>query len=123
MLRCYSAKDTADRRMENYRRLRGSLLERGIEPICALEEGDVPFSFPLRVAERDRFRRHMADKNVYCAVHWPMDPYMNEERPLARALAHEEISLPIDQRYAAGDMDYLAEAVLSYTGELSTCGS
>jgi dTDP-4-amino-4,6-dideoxygalactose transaminase len=123
MLRCASVEENANRRKDNYRRLLGALLERGIAPICALGEGDVPFSFPLRIGERDRFRRHMADKSVYCAVHWPMDPYMNEGRPLARALAHEEISLPIDQRYSAGDMDYLADAVLSYEGNLSTCGS
>ena len=46
---------------------------------------------------RDALRRRLMEHRIYCAVHWPFDGVQADERPLARKLAAQMLSLPIDQ--------------------------
>ena len=80
---------------------------------------DCPFAIPLRVRDRDAFRRYLMEHRVYCAVHWPEDEFMSDERKQAIKNARELISLPIDQRYGREHMNYLAETIRNYRGELA----
>jgi dTDP-4-amino-4,6-dideoxygalactose transaminase len=73
-----------------------------------------PLVFPIRVADgrRDRLRRALADRLVYCPVHWPLPAAVPVERfAEADALASEVLGLPIDQRYDRASMGRLVELI------------
>lgn len=111
------ARDARRRRCENYRCLERLLCDLGIRPAVELGEGDCPLVFPLVVDGRDELRAYLASKRIYCAVHWPFDGMMGEDRPVGVHMAQHELSLPIDQRYGEVEMLYLAKCVRDYYAE------
>ncbi len=79
---------------------------------------DCPFAIPVRVPDRDSFRKYLMANRIYCAVHWPWDGIMEEDREQAVRNAKELISLPIDQRYNKEHIEYMIDIVDNYGGEL-----
>lgn len=67
---------------------------------------------------RDALRCRLMEHRIYCAVHWPFDGVQADERPLARKLAAQMLSLPIDQRYDTAHIDYLMDTLNTYKGLL-----
>jgi hypothetical protein len=69
---------------------------------------DVPVVFPSQ-AEKDRYQRILTEQNIFCPVEWVCDT------PDAQAtdLSARILSLPIDHRYDAQDIDRIASAVLA----------
>ena len=72
---------------------------------------ECPFAIPLRVRQRDSFRRILMENRIYCAVHWPFDGFMAESRKQAQRNGEELISLPIDHRYDREHMDYMISVI------------
>ena len=118
LLGCYDVPDMVKKRRSNFYRLKNKLSRIGIKPICDFTENDCPFTFPVMVPERDKFRKYLMKNQIYCAVHWPFDGRARGERPLASALSDHMISLPIDQRYGEKEMTYLSEIINAYKGRL-----
>lgn len=81
-------------------------------------EDACPLVLPVRVKDRDALRRRLMEHRIYCAVHWPFDGVQADERPLARTLAAQMLSLPIDQRYDTAHIDYLMDTLDTYKGLL-----
>ena len=104
----------AAQRRANYARLREALVPLGVFPVCTLPEGGCPLTLPILVEDRDEFRRYLMQHHIYCAVHWPFDGTQPENRPLAQYMAAHMISLPIDQRYDAEQIDYLIQTIQAY---------
>lgn len=104
----------AAQRRANYARLCEALAPLGFVPVCTLPEGGCPLTLPILVEDRDEFRRYLMQHNIYCAVHWPFDGTQPENRPLAQYMAAHMISLPIDQRYDAEQIDYLIQTIQAY---------
>lgn len=102
-----------DRRRANHDRLREQLPS-GLEPFAPpLGPQTVPLGLPVLLPnreERDRVRRALVAARVYCAVHWPLAPrILPDEHPTAASISDRILTLPIDQRYGAPDMDRVAE--------------
>lgn len=58
-------------------------------------------------------RMFFAANSVYCPVHWPLyDELLNI--PQAVKKQEREISIPIDQRYTATDMQYIVKVYRDY---------
>lgn len=99
IISCFDVKKIKQRRQENYRYLTEGLSELSLFPICPLAADDCPFVFPLRMKERNKFRKFLIANRIYAAVHWSFDGFQEECRPMAVCNSNELISLPIDQRY------------------------
>lgn len=117
MLKCFNIDSIIAKRIRNYKRLGNFLSNRGIK-YREFSDTDCPLVFPLRVKERDSFRRYLMNNKVYCAVHWPFDNIRSNERRMAKLNADELISLPIDQRYKDTDIDYLCDVIDKYGKDL-----
>ena len=108
----------AVRRKRNYARLKDALAQLGVSPICRIAEDACPLVLPVWVKDRAALRRRLMEHRIYCAVHWPFDGVQADERPLARKLAAQMLSLPIDQRYDTAHIDYLMDTLDTYKGLL-----
>jgi hypothetical protein len=87
-----------------------------IRPVFdALAAGEVPLGFPVLVGEglRDGLRAFLLDRQVFCPIHWKLT---DAPFPADRALADQMLTIPLDQRYGAGDM----QVVLSHIREFLT---
>ena len=82
----------------------------GLRPVGIPGEGDCPLFFPVRLNNRDEVRSHLQSEKIYCPVHWPMEGVLAENRESVQ-YSHEELSLPIDQRYGKADMQRLGNAL------------
>lgn len=118
ILRCIDIDDIRSKRRINYNYLKKKLEILGIAPVLEIKDDECPFVFPIRVPDRDVFRRYLIDNNIYCAVHWPMDGKLREYSTWAVKESGQMISLPIDQRYNEKHMEYLMEVISGYRGEL-----
>ena len=118
LLRTVDADALAVRRKCNYVRLKDALAQLGVSPICRLAEDACPLVLPVWVKDRDALRCRLMEHRIYCAVHWPFDGVQADERPLARKLAAQMLSLPIDQRYDTAHIDYLMDTLDTCKGLL-----
>ena len=77
-----------------------------------LPPGVSPLALPVRVggARRDALRAELVRRRIFCPVHWPLPPEIDEARfPEEHRLASEMLGLPLDQRYEPADMHRLAD--------------
>lgn len=115
---CIDVIEMKQRRQKNYRYLKDRLAELKLFSAANILEEECPFVFPVRVPNRDMFRKYLIDNKIFCAVHWPVDGIREAEREVAVYNSNTLISLPIDQRYDAKHMDYMVDVILKYGGEL-----
>ncbi len=64
--------------------------------------------FPSQAA-RDRARRRFKENEIFCPIHWSQP---GDGEPEMQALAATLLTIPTDQRYAAADMDRVADAAI-----------
>lgn len=119
IIKCVDIGQLIERRKQNYIRLSKALEKTGIRPVRELKEKEVPLVYPIRAGDRDAFRNYLTDHKIYCAVHWPFDGIFAEQRPNAQKNAASLLSLPIDQRYGEEEIDYMADVIWRYGGDLS----
>lgn len=112
LLKCVDVSKTIKRRKENWNYIIKTLENKEFVPLYE-ENADsfVPFSFPVLVEERDRFRRYLMEHNIYCAVHWPIET--EEQRTMKENIELTEhiLSLPLDQRYGLEHIAYMMRVV------------
>lgn len=114
LLRVIDTDALTARRRRNYAQLKIALSQLGISPICQVSDSDCPLVLPIWAENRNALRAYLMEHKIYCAVHWPFDGIQPQERPLAQELAAHMISLPIDQRYGAAEIDYLIQTIQAY---------
>ena len=80
-----------------------------------LSEADVPLFVPTMIKDdRDRLRRHLIDKKIYCPIHWPISEYHYGISDLSKKIYEEELSLVCDQRYTEEDMNRIVYEIKAY---------
>jgi hypothetical protein len=103
--------DIAERRRSNWMTVH-DLLAGTVEPLAPdLPSDTVPLGYVVRLDEekRDNVRRALADRRIFCPVHWPLPKEVDRRRfPEARRLSRTLLTLPIDQRYGEAEMEIVA---------------
>jgi dTDP-4-amino-4,6-dideoxygalactose transaminase len=82
--------------------------------------------YAIRVPERDELRRHLEEKGVGCAVHYPIPIHLQEACrslgymagafPIAENLAEEFLSLPMFPELTEHQIEYVARCVSEAVG-------
>ncbi len=83
----------------------------------SLREDEAPLGLPVAVAgaKRDGLRRFLADREIFCPVHWPLEHLPGGDAFLQeRNLASSVLTLPVDQRMSSAHVGRLVEALNSY---------
>jgi hypothetical protein len=102
-----------DQRSANARHLQNNLrrIEHSRGMFSDWAEGMVPFSLPIVFRsqhERDACQSLLQQRRIYCPVHW----VCQTSDPEALDLSTRILSLPVDQRYTARDMERIVEEML-----------
>ncbi|MFA5528219.1 MAG: hypothetical protein WC996_06340 [Peptostreptococcales bacterium] len=102
------------KRRENYKVLFRLLKNTKIEIITPqLTEYECPLFLVIRVARRDYLRSQLAEKGIFCPVHWPIEDDTLLQNQLLKNWTSKVLSIPIDQRYGIQEMKYIAKTLLS----------
>lgn len=78
-----------------------------------LEEGMVPFFFPIYSKEkRNQIRDTLRSEDIYCPVHWPIPSQVKANISTESLLLYNSIlSIPCDQRYDEVDMERIVNVI------------
>lgn len=95
----------AIRRIENAKFIISELKELGINPLLNLKENKVPLFVPIKLNARDLIRVKLAEKGIFCPVHWPV--IIPDQLLKGREMFEKELSIVIDQRYNIQDMSQI----------------
>ena len=68
-----------------------------------------PPGLPVSVDDAAAVAARMADKGIFCARHWADIPSPADQFPVEHQLSRRLLTLPCDHRYAAAEMDRVAE--------------
>lgn len=72
-----------------------------------------PLFFPVLVDEDNRrYQKQLAAQNLFCPIHWPQNPYIQDHYDGLTFWENHILSIPCDQRYAEADMEKII-AILS----------
>lgn len=82
----------------------------------SLEKEEVPLGFPVRITniDRDSLRQYLAEKHIYCPIHWDI-----QGRPQATGwpdelLSRNILTIPIDQRVGLREIEYIFHQLNSF---------
>ena len=84
----------------------------GIQIKIQRTEGYLPFGMILLTEQRDELLQYLIKHNIYCNVHWRLQP--STENQTVEYLAKHSITIPCDQRYGELEMDYIVEVLESW---------
>ncbi|MFN2185742.1 MAG: DegT/DnrJ/EryC1/StrS family aminotransferase [Anaerolineae bacterium] len=100
-------------RRANFRYLLERWAATDASPLCGeLPDSVCPLGFPIRTADRERLRQRLIAHQIFPPVHWLRPAQVPAcDFPQAAALAEEELTIPIDQRYTWQHMDRILETV------------
>jgi hypothetical protein len=100
-------------RRDNFRYLLDNWAQTEIEPLYSeLPDRVCPVGFPVRTSERDGLRLHLISEKIYPPIHWVRPAEVSvQDFPQEAALAEQELTIPIDQRYTRAHMDSVLEAL------------
>lgn len=89
----------------------------GVVPVfSSVEEYDVPLCVPILVdsGARDRLRKFLISKEIYCPIHWPISDLHNGISDIAKDMYQRELSLVCDQRYSTDDMRRILQCITDF---------
>lgn len=109
LLHAVAASPLIERRIANARVLQQRLADFALWDGEAI--GFAPLVFPVRVSQAGAAVRALGADGVFCPRHWADLASPASAFPQAHRLSAELVSLPCDQRYAAADMERVADAV------------
>ena len=92
----------------------------GVEPLFPqLEIGEVPSGFPviIKLGRRDLVRSHLAERAIFCPIHWKLAHLTVGAFPEEHSLSASMLTLPIDQRYDAIDMKVMLDVLSTLCGD------
>ena len=102
----------SERRRSNWHTLH-DLLDGCVEAVHdALPNDVVPLGYVVRADTRDSLRASLAKRRIFCPIHWPM-PLEIPQESFAEAAENSRrfLTIPIDQRYGAEDMQHVANVI------------
>jgi len=73
----------------------------------------IPIGLPVLIKDRDRVRKELRTKAIFCPAHWPLlqEKWIHEYKD-SMTLAENLMTLPIDVRYDIKDLDRLINELL-----------
>ncbi len=100
-------------RRANFRYLLDSWAAPEIRPLYReLPDSVCPLGFPIRTPNREELRQRLISRSIFPPIHWVRPAQVPaQDFPRAAALAEEELTIPIDQRYGLGEMDRVLEVL------------
>ncbi len=104
-------------RVENYKALHKYLGSMNEAKFAELDNENVPLAYPFMYTGQD-VRNALLSKKIYCPVFWPnvIESMKNQPDSIEYRLAKNTIPLPVDQRYGAEEMQFIAKTVLEAIG-------
>lgn len=78
------------------------LKEFGVNTVIPVADDKTPLFIPIYLEDRNKVRKAMFQNNIFCPVHWPLDGMPVKK---GAEMAEHELSLIVDQRYIADDMN------------------
>ena len=96
---------------------RTNLLSRVTPVFGELKAEDIPLGFLVKVADgrRDALRSFLADKNIFCAVHWPLNHLPADDAfERDRSFGDSVLTLPIDQTMFADQVNQVVDMVILF---------
>ncbi|MDE5763718.1 MAG: hypothetical protein K2I00_01975 [Ruminococcus sp.] len=98
------------KRRRNAALIREALRDRLVFP--EMRTSDCPLFVPILLPEekRDKVRRQLIQKEIYCPIHWPISAYHPAECQI-NVLYKNELSLVCDQRYTIDDMERMIREI------------
>ena len=79
--------------------------------IKQLGKNDCPLFVPILYKNRDKLRKYLVEKEIYCPIHWPK-PF--KKTGMSDLLYEQELSLVCDQRYTIEDMKRIVKTVKEF---------
>ncbi len=118
--------EAAKRRRANWLALSDGLLQAGLATLVnplfmSLQDDEVPLGFPVVVAkgQRENLRAYLAQQQIYCPVHWPLDHLPDDQTfAIERGLAASMLTVPIDQRMSPLHVARVIEALAAFAAGL-----
>ncbi len=106
-------KQIREKRRENATVLMGALSENLMFP--TMQESDCPLFVPVMIGDgkRDRLKKYLISKQIYCPVHWPISELHRLEYN-TKAIYENELSLVCDQRYSQSDMERIIDEIRNF---------
>ena len=98
----------AKKRKQNAKHLLDGLKNLDLHPLIPVESGTIPLFLPLYLKNRDTVRKHFFMKKIFCPIHWPI---IQPELQMGKNMAEHEISLIVDQRYGADEMEQILNII------------
>lgn len=80
------------------------------------DQSFVPMVYPFFTDKGNNLKQNLIKKSVFVATYWPNVFDWCNENDLEYSFAKNIIPLPIDQRYKADQMEYMADCVLEFIG-------
>lgn len=119
VMRHADLQEIADKRRANFTSLLNALPKetKGFRPVFPeLKDGVVPTHFCIYADQRDELQQYLADRGIHSTVYWPKAPAVDlEGHDTVRYVYDHIMSLSLDQRYGAEDMQYIADALIEYS--------
>jgi hypothetical protein len=84
----------------------------GIIPLRGMLQTGVPAYLACRTTSPRALQARLATRQIYCPIHWPYAEGLQR-----RDWPNDLISLPVDHRYSAADMERVAREVQNILGE------
>lgn len=123
-LRWLPLESWAQRRIQNFHYVASMLV--GMQGVGCIRSnivpGQVPFTFPILVEPglRERLRAFLRARNIFCPVHWPVIPELDQPNcNSGLELSRGILSLPIDQRYDPVQLERMVHAIQEFWRTLS----
>lgn len=91
-------------RQRNAKQIVEGLKALNISTLIPITDESTPLFVPVWIADRDKVRRRMFEKQIFCPVHWPLEGLSLKK---GAELVEHEMSIIIDQRYTDEDMDLI----------------
>lgn len=101
---CIDIQSSIVRRKENCKLIYEIGSSYGLSFLFPFSEDVIPLNVPITLENRDKVRKKLMSQNIFLPVHWPIGEY-NILSPLSQRMAHNELSLIVDQRYSSQDIE------------------
>lgn len=82
----------------------------GVKTLLPYNDDLTPLFVPIYLEDRNKVRRAMFSKQVYCPLHWPLNGQMGKLLTGGK-MAEHELSIIVDQRYNLEDMQLIIDII------------
>lgn len=82
-----------------------------IKQVLKFKEGIAPLFVPVWLEDRNKVRKVLFSKQIFCPVHWPVETDITGHLEKGEEMADHELSIIVDHRYGLKEMDIILETL------------